>query len=287
MRRSLLYVGLFFLVITASGGLALASKYSNHSLSESTLLFRELVGSVLAFATLAVIFLVASILPTKSSRADTPFATTTTAPDSEKDQTSESEYQASSTAPAENETKGELSLLELTILRYLARGIGEKDISTYTGVGRTVISSKLDRLYEEDYITKDNKLTEKSFDLLHKSEPGTGATWSDNTSHTEQPEVQPQSTSSTERNPVYIEASVVIIVLLAIFFLVPVVPYSQNSNAIVGTMTVTAQTSPSYVVFQCGIVMNPHVSGYYEGSLVTSYAPWSGTRWICGASASS
>ena len=59
-----------------------------------------------------------------------------------------------------------LSDLELTTLRYLARGRKPGEIAQTTGVSEAVISEKVDRLRLGGYITADNTLTEKGFETL-------------------------------------------------------------------------------------------------------------------------
>jgi hypothetical protein len=77
-----------------------------------------------------------------------------------------------------------------------------------------------------------------------------------------------------------------VIALLIIFLLAPIVPYSTSSGIALGaSVELTAQTSMSYAIFQCGLVSNPHVSGSYLGSSI-SYVPFTGTRWVCGNSVS-
>lgn len=63
-------------------------------------------------------------------------------------------------------------------------------------------------------------------------------------------------------------AGVLVIVVVALFFLLPVVPYSSSNAAqsLVGAKA-TAGVSPSYMVFGCGLVYNPSI-GSTLGSAV-------------------
>jgi hypothetical protein len=76
------------------------------------------------------------------------------------------------------------------------------------------------------------------------------------------------------------------IIVLAIlsFFLLPVVPYSSSNagQSLVGAKA-TAQVSPSYLVFNCGLVYNPAIGGTYGSASIAS-RPWQGGRWECGNS---
>lgn len=59
-----------------------------------------------------------------------------------------------------------LSDLELTTLRYLARGRKLAEIAQTTGVSETVISEKIDSLRPGGYIAADNTLAGKGFETL-------------------------------------------------------------------------------------------------------------------------
>ena len=73
----------------------------------------------------------------------------------------------------------------------------------------------------------------------------------------------------------------IIIILVAIFFLLPFVPYSFASFSFSGeTVSVTATVSPSYCVLGCGIVWQPVVHGGAGVELGITY--WTGGRLMCG-----
>jgi hypothetical protein len=74
-----------------------------------------------------------------------------------------------------------------------------------------------------------------------------------------------------------------ILLLMAAFVLLPVVPYSVPNQqlAFVGAKA-TATVSPVYVVTQCGVVYNP-VIGTTLGKVSVQSPVWSGARWTCGA----
>ena len=82
---------------------------------------------------------------------------------------------------------------------------------------------------------------------------------------TQQPTIAINVTSQSARNIAI--ALVVVIVFGGVFFLAPVVPYQQCSLFVCASATV----SPSYAIFQCGMVLNPTVLGYQS----------SGVRWVC------
>lgn len=71
---------------------------------------------------------------------------------------------------------------------------------------------------------------------------------------------------------------------LAMFFLLPVVPYTKPSDqfAFLGQKA-TANVSSSYVLTLCGIVNNPMISSSV-GNIASHSNAWSGARWVCGTS---
>ena len=77
-------------------------------------------------------------------------------------------------------------------------------------------------------------------------------------------------------------AGVLVIVVVALFFLLPVVPYSSSNAAqsLVGAKA-TAGVSPSYMVFGCGLVYNPSIGSTLGSASIASH-PWQGARWTCG-----
>gem|GEM_PF-1213833 len=71
--------------------------------------------------------------------------------------------------------------------------------------------------------------------------------------------------------------------LLLLFFLVPIVPYSLVNYSYLGTSAqATADVSPSFAVFHCGMVVNVHASGSYLG-YSTSYS-LGNPGWVCNGS---
>ncbi len=65
------------------------------------------------------------------------------------------------------------------------------------------------------------------------------------------------------------------VVLVVAFFLLPMVPYEENSFG--GTLT--AQVSLSFALFNCGIVWHLVSSSPY-----LSMTFWNNGMWICGSS---
>ncbi len=126
----------------------------------------------------ATILFLASIWSTRSPKLKTQLTTTETNAGSDVKQSPTPEFHGASTNPVESGSKGELSLLELTILQELRRGKNKSDeeLSSITGVDKSIISAKLDKLYKQDYTTREGRLTEKSFNLLHESSQSPGST---------------------------------------------------------------------------------------------------------------
>ncbi len=63
-----------------------------------------------------------------------------------------------------------LSSLELTILREISGGKNVDDLSKDTGVEPSIISSKIAGLSADGYLTQNNKLTEKGFETLQRTD---------------------------------------------------------------------------------------------------------------------
>jgi hypothetical protein len=75
---------------------------------------------------------------------------------------------------------------------------------------------------------------------------------------------------------------IVIVVVVILFFLLPIVPYSSSDTSLSALgAKATAGVSPSYLVFNCGIVYNPSIGATYGSASVASH-PWQGGRWECG-----
>jgi DNA-binding MarR family transcriptional regulator len=66
------------------------------------------------------------------------------------------------------EPRGQLSPLELLLLRNVHPWNKDKELSRLANVDLATVSDKLDKLYDEDYITEKHMLTEKGFDTLHR-----------------------------------------------------------------------------------------------------------------------
>lgn len=73
-----------------------------------------------------------------------------------------------------------------------------------------------------------------------------------------------------------------VLVLIAAFFLLPIVPYNQNTSLLVQS-NITAQVSPSFALFNCGLVWD--AVEHYPGNYVTlEMVLWSNGEWVCGGS---
>jgi hypothetical protein len=62
-------------------------------------------------------------------------------------------------------------------------------------------------------------------------------------------------------------------VILLLFFLVPVVPYTFASGSFLGVnVQATGEVSLSFALFHCGMVVNVQASGSFLGASVASYS---------------
>jgi hypothetical protein len=59
--------------------------------------------------------------------------------------------------------------------------------------------------------------------------------------------------------------SLIFFILLVLFFVLPIVPYTFASASVFGLVNVqvTATVSLSYAMFQCGYVSNPTITGTF------------------------
>ena len=86
------------------------------------------------------------------------------------------------------------------------------------------------------------------------------------------PQQQPQS--HTGRN------IAILVILLFVFFLLPVVPYTFASYSFLGANSqATGYVSPSYAVFHCGMVVDVQASSSYAGYSYNSAT--SNPGWTC------
>jgi len=65
-------------------------------------------------------------------------------------------------------SKGDLTLLEIILLRNLKKTGDDKELSQMTNVDRKIITSTLDELFEADYVGEDSMVTEKGFEILNQ-----------------------------------------------------------------------------------------------------------------------
>ena len=74
------------------------------------------------------------------------------------------------------------------------------------------------------------------------------------------------------------KVAIILGVLLVLFFFVPLVPYNNTSSSYFGaaTTTVTAQMSPSFYMFGCGVVLNMQGTGSMFGVTVSQSQSVSG-----------
>jgi hypothetical protein len=178
----------------------------------------------------------------------------------------------------------QLTQLDLYLLQSLKRRKKLKGLAKETGVDPKVISRKLDLLFTLGYLTENTELTEKGYDIVNSSLRD--STLTQNPLPEEQPIRLPAiitQRKQSKRLSRYVGLGFVVIIALLVFFLAPIVPYSTTTSAIVTNVNLNAQTSVSYAVFQCGIVLNPQLSGGSSDYYV-QYAPFTGARWICGNS---
>jgi hypothetical protein len=63
-----------------------------------------------------------------------------------------------------------LSSLELSILRFVSQGVKPGEIASKTGVSESLVREKIVKLRAEGYMTENNTLTEKGFEVLRASE---------------------------------------------------------------------------------------------------------------------
>ncbi|HEV2138100.1 MAG TPA: hypothetical protein VGR53_04610 [Nitrososphaerales archaeon] len=70
----------------------------------------------------------------------------------------------------------------------------------------------------------------------------------------------------------------VIVLLLFVFFFIPIVPYNYTTSNVFGASTshVSGYVSPSAYLFACGLVVNLQGTGYVFGAQVSQSAPVSG-----------
>lgn len=72
----------------------------------------------------------------------------------------------------------------------------------------------------------------------------------------------------------------ILAVLLVVFFLVPVIPYTFASSSFLGVnVQATGDVSSSYAVFHCGMVVNVQASASFQG-YSTSRTP-TNPGWVC------
>ncbi|MDA4123579.1 MAG: hypothetical protein OK456_10410 [Thaumarchaeota archaeon] len=78
-----------------------------------------------------------------------------------------------------------------------------------------------------------------------------------------------------------IAAGGIIVIIVLVFFLAPLVPYTFSSVNFAGySGNVSAQVSPSFYALGCGIVFNPTQSGSL-GGITVSHQIYSGGEWQC------
>lgn len=70
--------------------------------------------------------------------------------------------------PMREEPHGQLSTLELLLLRNIRPSSSDKGLSRLAEVDLDTVSAKLDKLNDEDYITEDSMLTEKGFSVVYQ-----------------------------------------------------------------------------------------------------------------------
>ena len=88
----------------------------------------------------------------------------------------------------------------------------------------------------------------------------------------------PAKSGHTGRN-----VAIVIVLLLFVFFFIPIVPYNYTTSNGLSSTHVTGEVSPSAYLFGCGLVVNLQGTGYVFGTQVSQSAPVSG--FFCNVSA--
>ena len=88
----------------------------------------------------------------------------------------------------------------------------------------------------------------------------------------------PQGKSHTGRN------IAILFVLLLLFFLLPVVPYTFASYSFLGgNAQATGDVSMSFALFHCGMVVNVQATGSFAGYTIESYSAGN-PGWVCNGS---
>jgi hypothetical protein len=98
---------------------------------------------------------------------------------------------------------------------------------------------------------------------------------------TTQPPVQPVA---AQRSGSHLWRNIAIIfVVILLFFLLPVVPYTFSSYSFLGSSyRATGYVSPSFVAFHCGVVVDVYVQSTYVGINTSSSTQNPG--WVCNGS---